>query len=359
MKTELLPNETGSHLHAAKLLTSDEVVALPTETVYGLAGNAFHDEAIKKIFSAKERPSFDPLIVHFSDRYLKSTLGIIPALVKDGILAADILASTDLPKIQKVMKQYWPGPLTMILPRGSKIPDSVTASQTTVGIRCPANPVFQSVLAKIDFPLAAPSANRFGRISPTEANHVMTELEGRIPAVIDGGACEVGVESTIIKIEFPFRITLLRPGKISIEELSDSFQHSISIGTHLSSVVTPGSLDEHYAPRKPLYLLPHAFSDEASIEFLKTFALKEKLGVLSMSTIPSQFASNPSFQVKVLSATNDLTEIAKALFKTLRALDEDPRIEAIIADLPVPHTSGIGAAIADRLRRASRNKPEL
>jgi L-threonylcarbamoyladenylate synthase len=360
LKTELLPNESTSFLRAAKLLSLDEVVALPTETVYGLAGNAFKDEAVQKIFAAKERPSFDPLIVHISERYLKDPHALIPALVQDGILAPEILQAPELSKIHSVMKRYWPGPLTFILPRGSKIPDSVTASQLTVGIRCPAHPVFQAVLSKISFPLAAPSANRFGRISPTEAAHVMSELSGRIPAVVDGGSCEVGVESTIIRIDFPFRVTLLRPGKIGIEELSAAFQTPIQLGTTLGekipqNAVSPGSLDEHYAPRKPLYLLPHSFSDEKSAAFLAEHGLSQKLGVLSMSCVPSLFGEDS--QVRVLSPSNDLSEIAHGLFKALRELDEDPSIDTIVADLPTPHASGLGAAIADRLRRASRNKP--
>jgi L-threonylcarbamoyladenylate synthase len=366
LKTELLPNESLSFIRAAKLLSGEEVVALPTETVYGLAGNAFSDVAVQKIFLAKERPSFDPLIVHISERYLKDPRAVIPALVQDGILAPEILASADLPKIHAVMKKYWPGPLTLILPRGAKISDSVTASQNTVGIRCPAHPVFQAVLSKIAFPLAAPSANRFGRISPTESEHVMTELDGRIPAVIEGGSCEVGVESTILKIDFPFRVTLLRPGKFSKEELETSFQTTIALGATLGELahaktneVTPGSLDEHYAPRKALYLFPHSFSEEATQNFLKENGLSSALGVLSMSGVPAIFTHDSSNKIRVLSPSNDLNEIARGLFKNLRELDEDESVQTIVADLPFDHASGIGAAIADRLRRASRNKPKI
>jgi L-threonylcarbamoyladenylate synthase len=355
LKTDLLPNEPLSLHRAAKLLALDEVVGLPTETVYGLAGNAFSPEAVAKIFIAKERPSFDPLIVHISERYLSDPKSVIPALVQDGILAPEILESTDLPKIHAAMKKFWPGPLTLILPRGPKIPDSVTASQLTVGLRCPAHPVFQTILSKISFPLAAPSANRFGRISPTEAAHVMSELNGRIPAVVDGGSCEVGVESTIVKIDFPFQITLLRPGKISADELSITFMAPVKLGVTLG--VTPGSLDEHYAPRKPLYLAPHSFSDARTREFLTAHSLTENLGVLSMSGVPALFQESSSHKVRVLSPANNLDEIAKALFRNLRELDEDPSVKAIVADLPIPHESGLGAAIADRLRRASRNKP--
>jgi L-threonylcarbamoyladenylate synthase len=348
LSTEILPNHPKSFAKAAKLLIENEVVALPTETVYGLAGNAFQDLAVQKIFKAKDRPAYDPLIVHLSERYLHDPKKIIPALVQDGILAPEILSAPELTRIHEVMKQFWPGPLTLILPRGNKIPDSVTAAQPTVGILIPAHPVFQAILSQLPFPLAAPSANRFGRISPTEALHVMSELKDRIPAIVEGGPCDVGVESTIVKIDFPFQVTLLRPGKISADALERAFQKKITI-TPLTSLpkqkITPGSLDEHYAPKKPLYLMPHSFFEiEKTREFLNTEPLPQYYTFLKMHDI---------------SRADDLEEIAKNLFKSLRLLDEDPEVEAILADLPKDIASGLGAAIADRLKRASRNKPNL
>ena len=363
MKTEILPFDPRSVVRMAKLLTLDEVVALPTETVYGLAGNAFRDQAIQKIFLAKERPSFDPLIVHISERYLTHPKGLIPALVQDGVLAPEILGSPDLTRIHLAMKKYWPGPLTFILPRGQKIPDSVTASQPTVGIRCPAHPAFQAVLSTVSFPLAAPSANRFGRISPTEAMHVLSELGGRIPAILDGGSCDVGLESTIVRIDFPFEITLLRPGKISLEELSEAFQTKVmqgkTLGEKSHQTISPGSLDEHYAPTKPLFLFPHPFSHANELEsFLQSTSMPKKIAVLSMQKLIKPL-SFPIVKTEILSAQNNLSEMAHSLFKSLRDLDADKNVEAILCDLPEEHGSGLAAAIADRLRRASRNKPSV
>jgi L-threonylcarbamoyladenylate synthase len=361
-ETEVFPNAPDSIAKAVALLIQNEVVALPTETVYGLAGNAFEDEAIQKIFGAKERPFFDPLIVHLSKRYLKDLRGLFQALVEDGILGPEVLLAPELSLIEKVVKKYWPGPLTIILPRGSKIPDSVTASQQTVGIRCPDHSVFQSVLAAVPFPLAAPSANRFGRISPTEANHVLSELKGRIPAIIDGGACTVGVESTIIKIDFPLSISLLRPGKIGIIDLEANFKVKLYRGTTLGLAhvtgVTPGSLDEHYAPKKPLYLMPYSFHDaEAASRFLGNPALLAKrVAYVSMSGVSPQLKLEPQ-HLRTLSPLANLEEMAQGLFKSLRELDEDKNYDIIVADLPTAHEQGLGAAIADRLRRASQNKP--
>jgi L-threonylcarbamoyladenylate synthase len=363
LKTEVLPFDKPSIIRIAKFLTLDEVVALPTETVYGLAGNAFRDQAVQKIFLAKERPAFDPLIVHISERYLTHPKGLIPALVQDGILAPEILASPELKRIHAAMKKYWPGPLTFILPRGEKIPDSVTASQPTVGIRCPSHPAFQAVLNNVSFPLAAPSANRFGKISPTETKHVMSELSGRIPAILEGGICEVGVESTILKIDFPFQVILLRPGKISLEELSETFQMPITQGQTMGEAhpqaISPGSLDEHYAPNKSLFLFPGTFSDQKKLElFFQTNPMPKNLGWLSMQKLPNPFSfSTP--QLRVLSQTNDIAEMAHSLFKSLRELDSEPEIQAILCDLPNEYSTGLGAAIADRLRRASRNKPQI
>jgi len=347
VKTAILTSESADLVKAVKLLSENEVVALPTETVYGLAANAFEAAAIKKIFSAKDRPFFDPLIVHISSHYLNDPRGLIPALVQEGILDSEILSLPELKLLDSVMKKYWPGPLTLILPRGTKIPDLVTASQPTVGIRCPAHPVFQFVLSKLSFPLAAPSANRFGRISPTEASHVVSELNGRISAIVDGGVCEIGVESTIVKIDFPFQATLLRPGKIGITELESLLQCKIATpATQAPSSrnqVTPGSLDEHYAPKKPLFLMPHSFSEtEKTRAFLATHDLPKDFRFLKM---------------RDLSRSEDLNEIAHLLFKSLRQLDEDPEVQAIVVDLPKDCSSGLGAAIADRLKRASKNKP--
>ncbi len=347
---------------AAALLKQDEVVALPTETVYGLAGNATNPETVKKIFTAKERPSFDPLIVHISEKTLHHS-SPVKALVIENILNSDVLSWKNLGKIESVMKHFWPGPLTIILPKGSKIPAEVTSNQPTVGIRCPKHPLFQEVLAHISFPLAAPSANRFGRISPTNADHVITELDGRISGVLDGGNCEVGVESTIVQITED-SVTLLRPGKISKSELEVAFGTTVATAPSLmqkisESAVAPGMLDEHYAPRKPLYLIPVSFQDSKSIPIVSSFpeSSLESSAWISMSGFHHSFQNLEKQELRILSHENSYEEMARNLFSTMRELDENPKITHIFADVPENTKEGLGASIFDRLKRASRNKP--
>jgi L-threonylcarbamoyladenylate synthase len=220
MITPVFPPTPESIQKVAALLKQGEVVALPTETVYGLAGNATSPSAVLKIFQAKERPSFDPLIVHVSDSLLK-TLSPLKTLIDQKLVAPTVAHWVCAPDIDRTIKKFWPGPLTLILPKGSAIPNEVTSGEPTVGLRCPAHPLFQAVLSNLDFPLAAPSANRFGRISPTQASHVVEELDQKIAGILDGGTSSVGVESTIIRIEDPLKITLLRPGKIGVRELEN------------------------------------------------------------------------------------------------------------------------------------------
>ena len=363
MKTPVLTDPTK----AAALLIQNEVVALPTETVYGLAGNATNPEAVRKIFTAKERPSFDPLIVHIGDSTLEAS-SPIQFLVDREIIAPEVLNWKNRSTIESVMRQFWPGPLTMILPKGAKIPNEVTSNQPTVGIRCPKHPLFQKVLAAIDFPLAAPSANRFGRISPTSADHVMKELDGRIAGVLDGGPCEVGVESTIIQVTESM-IDLLRPGKISRTEIESAFGTSVATVPSLMQKITeaiaaPGMLDEHYAPRKPLYLIPLSFQDPRAAELLATFpdAGAGDSAILAMSGFHADFTAKfinaePRI-VRILSPSGSSAEMAQKLFATLRELDEDPSVKMIFADLPASIHEGLGASIYDRLKRASRNKPD-
>ena len=358
MKTLLLKDAND----AAALLTQGEIVALPTETVYGLAGNATDPNIVKKIFEAKERPSFDPLIVHISDSYLQAP-SPIEMLVKENVLSESILSWKNRAQIEQTMKYFWPGPLTMILPKGNKIPSEVTSNQDTVGIRCPKHPLFQKVLSQLSFPLAAPSANRFGRISPTTASHVRSELDGRIAGILDGGACEVGLESTIIKIT-ENSITLLRPGKIAAGELEKAFGLPLSqspslMQAHAESGVTPGMLDEHYAPRKPLYLIPVPFDHPSAPALLALLpeASSATAAFLGMTSFSSSIPRDPRQLCRILSAKNDPVEIGQQLFAGLRELDENDKVSVIFADSPSSTNEGLGASIFDRLKRASRNKP--
>jgi L-threonylcarbamoyladenylate synthase len=360
MKTLFLDHSATSIKMAAELLKNGEVVALPTETVYGLAGNAFATGSVAKIFAAKERPSYDPLIVHLSDQLLLPPPGssILETLVAQKIIHPEVLHWPSRALLENAMKKYWPGPLTFILPRGSRIPDAVTSGQNTVGIRMPAHPVFQGVLKECGLPLAAPSANRFGRISPTAASHVSQELDGRIAAIVDGGACTVGVESTIVRVENPLQVTLLRPGKIGAQDLAAHF--GVPVGSQATlgeknniAQLAPGMLEEHYAPQKPLFLFPHSFTEKEKMQnFLVQNHISGKIGYLAMSKAPA-------LPAEVLSAEGDIFTMAQNLFAALRRLDANPAITLIVADLPPQIQNGIGFAIADRLVRASRNKPSL
>lgn len=365
MKTVLLHSSAASVISASELLSQDEVVALPTETVYGLAGNAFSHSAVAKIFSAKERPTFDPLIVHVSEKYLAHPLGIVHGLIESEILMKDAFDQGAITLIENLMRKYWPGPLTLVLPRGKKIPDLVTAGHSTVGIRCPSHPLFQQVLAQLSFPLAAPSANRFGRISPTEAKDVIQELDGRIPAVLDGGQCEVGLESTIIQIKTnPLAIVLLRPGKISLGELALEsampIQTSAGLMEQNQNALAPGMLDEHYAPKKPLFLLNRPLAEYTLQQLNELLPAEtcEASALLSMGPLPQLFDRKHFLEIRELSLQNNTTEMAQKLYLSMRALDLNPEVQSIIADVPEPGQT-LSAAIRDRLKRASRNKPLL
>ncbi|MBS1960026.1 MAG: L-threonylcarbamoyladenylate synthase [Bdellovibrionales bacterium] len=351
---------------AAQLLKAGEVVGLPTETVYGLAANAHNANAVKEIFNVKQRPAFDPLIVHVSDQHLQSPAGPLASLSLEGTIAPQVATWKNRAKIELLIARYWPGPLTLVLPKGLSIPDVVTSGQPTVGIRCPAHLAFQQVLAATKFPLAAPSANLFGRISPTRAQHVYRELGGQIQLIIDGGPCTVGVESTIIQIiDEPFTVKILRPGKIAADEIERLIGTPVTPTPGIAQTqiqkqgaVAPGMLDEHYAPTKPLILTLRPFSQMVPSMVAVPNELKgKKVGILSTGPLLDSFWNtfNP---VKVIELSHQAVpqEIAQRLFLSLRELDEDQTVDWILADVPEP-TSGLGLAIRDRLNRASRNKP--
>lgn len=320
---------------AVPLLRDGEVVAVPTETVYGLAGNAFDERAVAKIFSAKERPSFDPLIVHVANRTELARVAMIP----------EDIQST----IEKLMNAFWPGPLTIILPKHPEIPDLVTSGLDTVAVRQSASKIFRAIGKELGQPLAAPSANRFGRISPTSAHAVMQELEGRIPLIVDGGACSEGLESTIIHVvagEKRPTITILRPGPITKEMLQNFGKVERPKRVRDGSVMTaPGMLPSHYAPRTPLLLLedPADFRPEPG----------KKYGLLSYTGEPGRgYVSLHRWAVvEALSPGNGkLPEAALRLFHLLRKLDA-AGLDMIVAE-PVSEV-GLGVAVMDRLRRAS------
>ncbi len=317
-----LTNSPADLTRAADVLRSGEIVALPTETVYGLAADALNPVAVRKIFEAKGRPLLDPLIVHVAD---------LDALARIAVVDS---------RLSKVAK-FWPGPLTVVLPRQSCVPDLVTAGKDTVAVRIPAHPIFREVLRLSGLPLAAPSANPFGYISPTTAEHVRTSLGARCPLIVDGGPSAHGVESTIIDLSHPGRVRLLRPGPISIEQL-EAVLGPLEVVTHASTQDVaqdaPGMLERHYSPKLPMIL----FERDQNLPSLPTDA-----ALILQSrrpTVPSHA------RVYYLSEHGDCVEAAHGLFALLRLVDQQHH-SVIIVELAEP--KGIGIALNDRLRRAA------
>ncbi|MFS0738540.1 L-threonylcarbamoyladenylate synthase [Sphingomonas sp. 1P06PA] len=298
---------------AAALIRAGQPVAVPTETVYGLAADATDGAAVARIYAAKGRPAFNPLIVHVMD----------PA-------AAEELAHLDS-IARRLADAFWPGPLTLVVPArtGSLIAPLVTAGLKTIAIRCPAHPAMRALLAACGQPLAAPSANASGTISPTTAGHVLASLGRRIPLVIDGGATAVGLESTIIAV-MPDRLRLLRPGPITADALARATGLPITLGGG-ETIEAPGQLASHYAPAKPLRL--NATQAEES-EWLIGFG--------------------PVRGDDTLSSGGDPVEAATHLFAALHRADA--AAAARIAIAPIPE-DGLGVAINDRLRRAAAPRP--
>lgn len=313
--TALLNPVAEGYSQAARLLKEGRCVAFPTETVYGLGADARSDAAVAGIYDAKDRPRFNPLIVHVPDldharRYAR--LG---------------------PQAQALAQAFWPGPLTLVLPlAGEGLSALVTAGLDTVGIRMPAHPVARALLKEFDGPVAAPSANPSGRISPTSAAHVMAGLSGRIAAVVDGGTCGVGLESTIIAPDLPEGARLLRPGGLSREEIEAVLGAPLILGAEGQAPVAPGMLASHYAPGATVRLNATSASPN---EWLIGFG---------------EIAGNEN-----LSPAGDPVEAAANLFAALHRADATGQP---IAVAPIPD-AGLGAAINDRLRRAAAPRGEF
>ncbi|MCZ8021791.1 MAG: L-threonylcarbamoyladenylate synthase [Cyclobacteriaceae bacterium] len=304
---------------AVSYLQKDELVAIPTETVYGLAGNAFSAKAVTAIFETKNRPTFDPLIVHVAN----------VDQIKDLVLDVSLPA-------RKLIKAFWPGPLTILLPKSSRIPDLVTSGSALVGLRCPAHPLTRQVLQQLPFPLAAPSANPFGYISPTKPEHVEKQLGDKIPYILDGGISGIGLESTIVGFDKDQAI-VYRLGGLSTDEI-EKVIGKVKIELNVSSnPKAPGQLKSHYAPSKKFLIKEE-----------KDFNLPQnKIGVLS-------FKNDYQFPIqKILSPSGNLAEAAANLFTYMRALDEST-VDEIWTEL-VPDI-GLGKAINDRLQRAAAEK---
>lgn len=328
MKTHILPayspeERVVAASRAAELLRKGEIVALPTETVYGLAADALNADAVLKIFTAKERPRFNPLIVHLPN--------------VDWLERVAVIDSATHELVGKLTKEFWPGPLTVLLQRRQIVSDLVTAGLERVALRVSAHPVFSEVIKEFGGPLAAPSANRFGRISPTAAAHVLDELDGRVPLVVDAGPTEHGIESTIVAL-WPDRVEVLRRGPISAEQLS-KFGPVVIATAASPKPEAPGQLPSHYAPRTQLIVT----DDVRSL----VVPNGKQFGLLAWSAAaqPTKFAV-----VRRLTSNEDFREAASNLFHCLRELDQQ-NLDLIVAE-KVPD-QGLGSAIMDRLRRAA------
>ncbi|MFN7265968.1 MAG: L-threonylcarbamoyladenylate synthase [Bacteroidota bacterium] len=314
---------------AVDCLDKNDVVGMPTETVYGLAGNAFSEQAVRRIFEVKKRPSCNPLIVHING-------------------TADLSAvAADIPEAAVILtRHFWPGPLTVVLKKKSCIPDLVTAGKATVAVRAPDHPVAQELLRRTSYPLAAPSANPFGTISPTTAEHVDRYFGGIIPCVLDGGSCRKGIESTIIGFGDDGRPVILRLGSITPEEIEAVIGNVTIRNKATATPDAPGMLSRHYSPKTPLVI-----SDNPEIT-LEMFADKN-VGLLTFS---DRVPDRPGLVQKVLSENGDMNEAAAALYAALHELDQ-LSAEVIITSL-LPET-GLGRALNDKLLRAAEKEDSL
>ena len=310
---------------AASWLKKGEIVAIPTETVYGLAANAMDEAAVKKIFAAKNRPFFNPLILHIAN-----------------VSWVDSLASEFPEKAQILARELWPGPLTLVLPKKGVVSDLVTAGHDTVALRVPGHLLTVELIQSLDFPLAAPSANPFGHLSPTTAKHVLKLLEGKLPYILDGGPCEIGLESTIISF-IEDQVRVLRYGGIPVEQIEELIGPVKAPETrdHEGPLLAPGMMKSHYAPRTKLY-----FGDIEKMINVHHLD-RSKIGILSFSKL---YKNIPEERQLVLSLEGDLEAAANGLFHALHQLDE-MKLDIILAE-EFPNAE-LGLAINDRLRRAS------
>ena len=330
-------NDPAAIREAAALLRAGELVAFPTETVYGLGADALDPTAVARIFAAKERPSFDPLIVHLAD-------------------AAELVAythpadATD-PRVARLAARFWPGPLTIVLRKRDTITGIVTAGLSTVGLRVPDHPVALALIRAACVPIAAPSANRFGRVSPTRATHVVRGLGSRVRLVLDGGPCRVGVESTVVLLA-DGRAALLRPGGLAAEAIEAEIGplEVPAPGAPGSAALAPGSSGAHYAPGARLEIVD-PFAPAAARRLRARPG--ERVGLLATSAAGAEAAraaGGPFAAERLLSADGDAVTVAANLFEALHDLDA-AGVDRIVAQ-PVPAV-GIGRAVMDRLRRAA------
>lgn len=330
IKTTILDASTDNIIYCADLLKNGEVVAMPTETVYGLAANIFNDKAVSKIFEIKGRPQDNPLICHISN------ISMLDELTID--LHSEIF--------QKLIEKFWPGPLTVIVPRNKKVSNLITANLDTVAIRFPSHVVSRKLIEACGFPLAAPSANLSGKPSPTSANHVFYDLNGRIKAILDGGICEVGLESTIVKIEDD-SLRVLRPGIISVDMLKEVTENIVLDDSVLnqidpnSTVISPGTKYKHYSPNADIVLV------DSSLDDFRTY-VSDKLEENVWCAVFD--GEQKCFDKNVLTFGYNEKDQAHNIFMVLRKFDE---LGASKVFFRCPKKENIGLAVYNRLLRAA------
>ncbi len=305
-------------LTAAQIINKGGVVAFPTETVYGLGANALNPMAVAKIFALKERPSFDPLIVHVASCNDLQTLTNQPS---------------DL--VLKLAEKFWPGPLTIVLPKSHLVPDIVTSGLPTVAIRMPDNEIALQLISASKCPIAAPSANKFGNLSPVSAYHVKKQLPD-IDMILDGGNTTIGIESTIVSIHGN-TCTLLRPGKITLDDIEHALPGLFSFHSYKSDkFISPGLLKSHYSPTKPLHLFTNSYTRLPDDSGIIVHSIKER-------TIDCK-------RIIYTSQENDLLETAANLFSSLHTMEDDAQIKQIFIEPVIEE--GLGIAIMDRIKKA-------
>jgi L-threonylcarbamoyladenylate synthase len=309
---------TSDVVLAANALKENQVIGIPTETVYGLAANALCSSAVSNIFSVKQRPTSNPLILHFAnleqaESYIQEFHG----------------------ELKVLYDHFSPGPITFLVPKTALVPNEITSGSSLVAVRFPSHPQFLALLNLLDFPVAAPSANKYGSVSPTRADEVLTQLNGEIPLILDGGTCEYGLESTIVGMDGD-RVIVYRLGSIDLDELSTALGYIPEIKNQAKqSPLAPGMVKYHYATKTPLHYLR------------KDLKFEENTGYIFIQSIPEDFPSAPCM---TLSSTGDLKEVGRNLYHTLITMD-GCGFNAIYIEKPL--AEGLGLTILDRLQRAT------
>jgi L-threonylcarbamoyladenylate synthase len=303
---------------AAEIIKQGGLVAFPTETVYGLGADGLNPIAVAKIFEAKKRPAFNPLILHISDK-----------------LSLEKYSAVRNDKVDRLINKFWPGPLTLVLAKTNLVPDIVTAGNPTVAIRMPDHPVALKLIEESGTPIAAPSANTFGHLSPTEASHVAKYLGSKVDLILDGGKCPVGIESTIIQFD-DGEFYLLRPGGLSKEEIEKEIGSIMTDNPNAVKPNSPGQLPFHYSPHTPISFLNDVLFDR-----------KKKIGAIFFKGNKYSF---PFTSIKILSVTGDLREAAAKLFSYLHEM-ENEGLDLILVE--AIEEKGLGRAIMDRLKKAT------